>query len=190
MQLIFVTGNREKFEIAEATCQPLGITLLHKNISTDEIQGEESEPIILHKAQAAYRLLKAPLVVSDDFWRIPSLQGFPGPYMKSVNSWFTPQNWLDLTQHLTDRQIILDQSLCYCDATIQKVFKVSHNGTLLPEARGHYGNPLQKVLSMPGDNGLSVAEAYDRGTVHAERDVAAGWRQLAAWLQDITATSR
>jgi len=182
MQLTFITGNREKFEIAEATCRPLGIEFVHKTLPLDEIQGETSEPIILHKAKTAFTSLGIPVVVSDDFWRIPGLQGFPGAYMKSINSWFTTQDWLNLTLPLSDRRIILDQSLCYFAADQQKIFTVSHMGSLLAKARGNYGNPLQKILAMPGDNGLSVAEAYDKGAVHAERDVAEGWRQLTAWL--------
>jgi inosine/xanthosine triphosphate pyrophosphatase family protein len=183
MQLIFVTGNREKFEIAEAVSRQYDLNLIQKSVPIDEIQGEESEPIVRHKARTAFNLIGEPLVVSDDFWRIPGLHGFPGPYMKSVAQWFSSEDFLRLTSHLTDRRIILDQSLCYDDGQVQRVFTMSHTGTLLTEARGTYGVSLQKVLSMPGDNGLSVAEAYDQGAEREDREVSVAWRQLFAWVQ-------
>jgi hypothetical protein len=36
---------------------------------------------------------------------------------------------------------------------------------------------------MPVDNGLSIAEAYDQGIVHGDRDVAQSWQQLATWYR-------
>lgn len=182
--LIFVTGNAEKFEIAQAVCEPLGLRLVQRKLDIDEIQGEDSEVVIRDKVRRAYEIVQQPLVVSDDSWNIPGLNGFPGPYMKSMDHWFTPQDFLNLTRPLKDRRIILLQLLVYQDENRQHVFRQEHTATLLTEAKGSYGKPLQKVVAMPGDEGLSIAEAYDRGTVHADRDVAAGWRRLAAWLHE------
>lgn len=181
--VIFASGNAEKFNIAQAVCEPLGVTLLQKRFEIDEIQGEDSEVIIRDKAKKAFELANEPVIVSDDSWNIPGLNGFPGPYMKSIDHWFTPEDFLNLTRPLTDRRIILIQMLAYHDAERQYVFRNEHVGILLTEARGSYGKPLQKVVTMPGDKGLSIAEAYDRGTVRAERDVAAGWRDLVAWYK-------
>ncbi|HVU59349.1 MAG TPA: non-canonical purine NTP pyrophosphatase [Candidatus Saccharimonadales bacterium] len=180
--LVFATGNDEKFEIAQAVCAPLGLPLVQRKLDIDEIQDEDSERIVRDKARKAFEQLKLPVVVSDDSWNIPGLNGFPGPYMKSIDHWFTPQDFLNLTRPLADRRIILIQLLAFQDEQGSHVIHFDHAGTLLTEARGRYGKPLQKVVTMPGDNGLSIAEAYDRGTVHAERDVATGWRELAAWL--------
>ena len=179
--IVFATGNAEKFEIALATCEPLGISLTRKALDIDEIQGEDSEAIIRDKARRAFDQLGEPVIVSDDSWNIPGLNGFPGPYMKSMDHWFTPDDFLNLTRPLKDRRIILVQLLAYQDKRHQQVFRNEYVGTLLTERRGQYGRPLQKVVTMPGDDGLSIAEAYDKGVIHTERDVAAGWRQLATW---------
>ncbi|HEY4160905.1 MAG TPA: non-canonical purine NTP pyrophosphatase [Candidatus Saccharimonadales bacterium] len=184
--LFFATGNAEKFEIAQAACGPLGVTLEQAKLDISEIQGEDSEVIIRDKIQKAFDLLKRPVIVSDDSWSIPGLRGFPGPYMKSIDHWFTPQDILNLTRPLQDRRIILIQLLAFQDERGQKVFRKEHEGALLTEARGAYGNPFQKILAMPGDDGLSVAEAYDLGAVRAERDVAAGWQAFAAWYNEPT----
>lgn len=181
--ITFSTGNQQKFDIARAVCSPLGLELVQNTFDIDEIQGEDPEVIIRDKAQKAYEIVGGPVIVSDDSWNIPGLSGFPGAYMKSMDHWFRPEDFLNLTRSLTDRRIILIQMLAYQDAEHYQVFCIKHTGELLPEARGSDGKPLQKVVAMPGDGGLSIAEAYEQGTVHAERDVAAGWRELADWYQ-------
>ena len=151
-------------------------------LDIDEIQAENSEAVIARKAHDAFAYTRQPVVVSDDSWNIPGLRGFPGPYMKSIDHWFTPQDFINLTKPLSDRRIILVQLLAYQDANIQKIFRKEYTGTLLIEPRGNYGRPLQKVVTMPGDDGLSIAEVYDQAqSVHADREVDIGWRDLATW---------
>ncbi len=181
--VIFATGNAEKFEIARAVCEPLGVHLVQKALEIDEIQGEDSEVIVHDKARKAFALVKEPVIVSDDSWIMPGLGGFPGPYMKSMNTWLTPEDFLNLTRMLSDRRAILLQLLVYSDGTQQQLFRNEHVGMLLTESRGSYGAPAHKVITMPGDNGLSIAEAYDRGTIHADRDVAIGWQQFVSWYK-------
>lgn len=181
--IIFSTGNSQKFEIAQAVCAQRGIELTQNTFDIDEIQGEDAEVIIRDKAQKAYELVKCPVIVSDDSWNIPGLNGFPGAYMKSIDHWFRPEDLLNLTRSLEDRRIILVQMLAYQDETHQQVFRKEYTGTLLTEIHGTHGKPLQKVVTMPGDNGLSIAEAYEAGTVHAERDVSAGWHELIDWVE-------
>ena len=180
--IIFSTGNTQKFDIAHAVCAKHDLELTQNALEIDEIQGEDAEIIIRDKAQKAFAFLGQPVIVSDDSWSIPGLNGFPGAYMKSMDHWLTPEDFLNLTRKLEDRRIILIQMLAYQDNTHQQVFRREYTGTLLTEARGTEGKPLQKILTMPGDNGLSVAEAYEAGTIHAERDVAAGWNDLIDWL--------
>jgi inosine/xanthosine triphosphate pyrophosphatase family protein len=181
-QLLFSTGNHEKFEIAQATCQPLGLELQMRAMDIDEIQAEDSEVVIARKARDAFAATGQPVVVSDDSWNIPGLRGFPGPYMKSMDYWFTPQDFINLTRPLEDRRIILVQLLAYQDTDTQKIFRREYTGALLTEPRGTYGQPLKKVVTMPGDNGLSIAEVYDQEhRVHTDREVSAGWRDLATW---------
>jgi len=182
-QITFSTGNPQKFDIARAVCAPLGVELVQNTFDIDEIQGEDPEVIIRDKAQKAFELVGGPVIVSDDSWNIPGLNGFPGAYMKSMDHWFRPEDFLNLTCSLEDRRIILIQMLAYQDVEHYQVFRKEYVGELLPEIRGAHGKPLQKIVAMPGDNGLSIAEAYEQGAVHADREVAAGWRELVDWYQ-------
>jgi non-canonical purine NTP pyrophosphatase (RdgB/HAM1 family) len=181
--IIFSTGNSQKFKIAQAVCAQRGLELTQNTFDIDEIQGEDAEVIIRDKAQKAYELVKQPVIVSDDSWNIPGLNGFPGAYMKYMDHWLRPEDFINLTRSLEDRRIILIQMLAYQDKSHQQVFRKEYTATLLTEVRGTQGKPLQKVVTMPRDNGLSIAEAYEAGVVHAERDAAAGWNDVIDWLE-------
>ena len=150
-------------------------------LEIDEIQSEDAEKIVLDKLSKAFAVLQKTVVVTDDSWNIPALNGFPGPYMKSINHWFTPEDYLRLTIELKDRSINLVQWLGYADGTITKVFKHTTKGELLKEIKGQYGNANHKLVSIEGDNGLSVAEVYDKGVNNSERTAAVIWVEFMEW---------
>src|ERR1035437_9937513 len=76
----FATTNQEKLLIAKTVCEQASITVKQTVFDIDEIQGEDPELIVKDKARRAYEKLGKPVVVSDDSWNIPALNGFPGPY--------------------------------------------------------------------------------------------------------------
>lgn len=179
--LTFVTGNNEKFQIAAAAFAIKDIVLERAKLDIDEIQGENPEVIARDKAQKAYDILKSPVIINDDSWSIPGLNGFPGAYMKSMNHWLTSADFLNLTRNLDDRRAIVIQIIVYQDAAGAHVIRNDFENILLTEARGTYGNAIQKLVSVPSDNGLSIAEAYDQGASVRSREVTAGWDQCATW---------
>jgi len=165
--IFFATGNSEKFAIAEVLCKNAHLSLLQLTGESHEIQGEDPELIIRDKAQKKFELAGSkPVIVSDDSWDIPGLNGFPGAYMKSMDHWFTPQNFIDLTRNLKDRRILLHQYLAYKDESTEQIFHVTIPAKLITEARGNYGNPAQKIIMLDSDNGLTIAEVYDQGREH------------------------
>lgn len=184
MSVTFVTGNDEKFAIAAASASAHGFTLEHASLDIDEIQGENSETIALDKAEKAFQILQKPIVINDDSWEIPGLNGFPGPYMKSVSQWFTPQDFINLTRGLEDKRAMLVQFIVYQDESGPHIIRNEFENRLLPEARGSYGNSWQKVVAVPSDNGLSVAEVYDKGVKVRDREVSAGWDRFAQWYAE------
>jgi inosine/xanthosine triphosphate pyrophosphatase family protein len=179
--ITFVTGNDEKFTGARAVCAAAGVQLVRQPLDIDEVQSEDSEYIVRDKVQRAFDALQKPVVVSDDSWSVPGLNGFPGPYMKSVNQWFTAQNWLDLAASLKDRRIILIELLAYHDGRQTKLFRQEYTGAILTEPKGNYGSPIHKIVTMASDGGLSIAEVYDQNKQHGERQAASVWQTFAAW---------
>lgn len=179
--IIFASGNTEKFYIAQSACRPYDITLVQQPSGVDEIQAEDPETVIRDKVKRVFEELNQPVIVSDDSWAIPALQGFPGPYMKSINQWLSMQDWLNLMKPYEDRSVILIQLLAYYDGTAVSVFQSELNGTFLREPHGNYGSPFQKVVTMSGDHGLSIAEVYDKGPQHDKREVTGCWNKFLNW---------
>jgi XTP/dITP diphosphohydrolase len=190
MQLICATGNMQKFGIGQTILREYDIELVQKPLDIDEIQGEDPGPVLRDKALKAYAALQKPIVVSDDWWDIPALRGFPGAYMKSINHWFTPEDFIALMSGKTDRRIILHAQLAYTDGQEIRIFSNDLAGTIVGSPRGTYGPPVMHVAAMDYDEGRTISETYDQGlehTVDRLQDRGDAWRQLARFLQGDTA---
>jgi XTP/dITP diphosphohydrolase len=181
-QLTFVTGNELKFRFAEELCSGMGVQLTQADFDMPEIQSEIGEVIARDKANKVFEKFQKPIVITDDSWIIPGLGGFPGPYMKSVNHWFTPEDWLRLTLPLEDREIILHQIAAYQDEFEQVVFAVDITGVLLTEIRGTSKWPHNTIVSFDGGK-QSDAEAHAKGQSGAIAHHSA-WHELCKWLKE------
>jgi non-canonical purine NTP pyrophosphatase (RdgB/HAM1 family) len=182
MKLPYVTGNKIKFNLAQDIMREFDVALEQMQADITEIQNENGEVVARNKAEQAFHHFQKPIIVSDDFWLIPGLNGFPGPYMKSVNTWFTPEDWLRLTRDLTDRRIILRQVVVYQDAHGQKLFSADIEGTLLRETRGKSPYSHSYITSFDGGE-HSSAEIHARDSAESSaRHHHNAWHDLGAWL--------
>lgn len=180
--IIFVTSNEYKFRHAAHILSTRGFELIRQHMELDELQVKEGEALVRHKAQQAFEALGKPVVVNDDTWIIPGLKGFPGPYMKDINSWFTPEDWLRLTHDLDDRRIILRQNTMYQDAEGQHYFSKDIEGTLLPEIHGVDKYPHLTIMTFDGDTSHSAAEVIASGNPGISTDTPTSWHDFADWL--------
>ncbi len=180
-KIINVTTNLIKLRIAANVCAPFGIELKRVSLDIDEIQAEGGHAIARAKAAEAFAQLQKPVVLSDDSWAIIGLKGFPGPYMKYVNQWFTADDWLRLTLPLTDRRIILQQWVAYHDSNEQKMFYTDVEGLLLSESKGSSRFPHMTITSFD-DGKTSAAEAvvnYESAILNANKRTS--WHDFAEW---------
>ncbi len=162
--IYFATTNKDKIKIAYTACSDVGLVIKPVSLEIDEIQGEDPEEIVRDKAQRAYDQLGMPVVVSDDTWDIPSLKGFPGAYMKSINYWFTPEDFLRLMDGIEYRKIILHQYLAYTDGSVTEIFKNDIPGQIINDARGNnVKSPSMTVIVLDSDNGKTIAEVLEQG---------------------------
>lgn len=181
--VLYATGNAIKFDQARHACREFGITLTQSKLAVPEIQGTDPELIARDKAQKAYEKFQQPLVTSDDSWSIPGLNGFPGAYMRDVNEWFSVQNWLALTRDLTDRRIILRQTIVYQDESGQQVFYKDIEGVLLKQPRGKSDFAHAHITSIDGGK-TSTAESHATGKA-AGNDLPNAWHEFAEWYSNI-----
>jgi XTP/dITP diphosphohydrolase len=180
--LAYVTGNSFKFSQAVVTCKPFGVSLDQVELDIPEIQAKTGEVVARDKAAKAYAELKKPLVVSDDSWMIPGLNNFPGPYMKHMSEWLTVQDWINLTQSLTDRSIILRQIVIYQDEAEQYIFSVDIPGILLTESRGTSPYPHTTLVSFDGGKHTN-AEYHEKGESAAAHHHNP-WHEFAQWYSE------
>lgn len=189
MQLYCATGNQQKFSIGQTILRDYDIELIQTPVEIDEIQGEDAEYVLRDKALKAYKSLRKPVVVSDDWWDIPALNGFPGAYMKSMNHWLTPEDFVALMQPKTDRRIILHANLAYTDGKNVKIFSDDLSGVIVETPRGVYGPTLMHIAAMEYDRGLTISEIYDQGLEHGVdrlRQRNDAWTKLANYLNETT----
>lgn len=175
--------------IAQTVCSQAGISVEQATVEIDEIQSENAKVILEDKVRRAYAKLSKPVVVSDDSWNIPALNGFPGPYMKSINHWFTPQDFLRLMDGVTERTIILHQYLAYYDGKTMQTFTNDIRGHIIHEARGKNDrSPSMAVIVLDNDNGKTIAEVFEQGRdAIVERYIARrdAWHDFADWYKSL-----
>jgi XTP/dITP diphosphohydrolase len=176
----FVTSNPHKVLTAEAVCKQFGVFFDHKKMDLEEIQADNGEDIAKHKVAQAFEAVKSPVTVTDDNWAIPGLRGFPGPYMRYINKWFTSEDFVRLTKSLEDRRIIMKHIIAYKDSKTEKVFSAKIEAILLKEARGESIIPHFAVISLDGGK-HSAAEAEADGTM-AIASLPNAWHQFCSWL--------
>lgn len=182
MKLIFVTGNSTKYTFAQHKLDPFQIELVQRNLDLEEIQSDSIEKVAQHKAVQAYNELKKPLIVSDHGWFIPALNGFPGAYMKYVNEWFKPRDFLNLMEPYEDRRVILKQVICFTNGRETKLFVHEAEGKILRVSKGSGLTSSTKIISYSED-GKSISEVNSE-TGKSAVDDSVLWEELANWLKE------
>jgi XTP/dITP diphosphohydrolase len=179
-QLLYITGNKSKFEHAKEVLKAYNIDLVQQSEKFDEIQSDSVEEIAIDKAQKAFEIIKKPLFINDAGWIIPSLNGFPGPYMKFVNKWFTSQDFLNLMQDKTDRRIIFRQLLVYTDGKKTKTFVDDQEGEILMKEQGENGESSDKIITFVPEK-YTIAQMRE---MNIKRDTKNNlWKEFALWVQ-------
>jgi len=178
-KFLFSTGNERKIKEARAACDLLGIEVVPIKFEFDEIQSHNPIDITRRKVEDAYVLAnEAPIVVADTSWSIPSLNGFPGGYMKDVAEWFTPEDFINLVVHKEDKTIIFTETIAYKDSEEVKIFSKEYSGKIADMPRGIRGNSFDRVAEF---NGRTFAESQDvDATSHNPEDFV--WFEFAEWF--------
>ena len=111
MKIKYVTGNKIKINYANNQLNKFGIEIEQVVLDVHEIQSLEKFAVAEDKAKKAFAILNEPFFVTDTFWEIPALNGFPGAFMKYINNWFVPQDILNLMKDKNDRRGMLERFL-------------------------------------------------------------------------------
>lgn len=175
-RILFVTSNERKIGEARLGCEPFGVEIAVQTFDIDEIQSDNPQKISEHKARAAYELAGEPVVVTDTFWNIPALGGFPGAYMKEVMGWFTEQDFLNLMADKDDKSVCFSENITYYDGNEAVRFSREFWGRIVPP-RGN-GNAMENVAEFEGK---TLGECREEGGFsHKAEDYV--WWEFAGWF--------
>lgn len=179
-KVTFITGNQKKLQQAKNILDKYNIEITNVKIDTPEIQSLNCEEIARFSAKYASEKLGKPVVVSDAGFYIRALNGFPGPFVKYMNRWFTAENLLSLMIDKTDRAVEAPVCVAYCEPGKDPVSFLSENyGTLATLAAGE-GSTMD-TLYIP--NGYKVT----MGTLGEDERLSLWspncWVHLAEYLQ-------
>lgn len=179
LKIFYITGNNYKFKNAKRYAEKLGVNLIQKKIEIKEIQSNSIKDIAEDKAKKAFNILKQPLIVSDSGWNIPSLNGFPGPYMHYINKWFNAKDFLRLIEGKKDRSIILEHVICTASLKGFRIFKKKIRGKFIDRAKGK-GLSSDRVIKLNNCR-YTIAECQNIDQESVE-DIAL-WKKVYKWLK-------
>ncbi len=147
-EILFATGNQGKIDEAMAM---LGAPVKIADIQIDEAQSMDLEYVSRKKAQAAFDVLKKPVIVDDVGLFIDSLKGFPGPFAKFVLETMGVDGLLVLLKNETNRKVIVKSGVAYHDGENIHYFEGEVQGTLAIEQRGDEGFGFDPVIIPDGE---------------------------------------
>lgn len=181
LELTFITGNSKKFLQAQQALRSYPITLIQQKINLPEIQDQDCSVIAKFSARFAAQELKKPVVVTDAGYYIKALNGFPGPFIKFVNEWFTPEDILRLLNKKANRKVYSPICIAYCEPDQNPVSFISENwGSLAYKAEGT-GSTIDQ-LYIPDGHKKPI------GTLPEEQRIELWntecWKKLAEYLTE------
>ena len=176
--LYFITSNKPKIIHARLTLDKYNIPLKTQELPIIEIQSDQITDIALDKANKAFEIIKQPLLVKDDGWYISDLKGFPGPYMKYVNTWFTTEDFIKLLSGRQNREVIFREAVCYKDNSTTKIFLNKIKGQFLDQPAGH-SFPFSALVTFRGDK-KTIAQCDNEKIPFGEKSV---WDDFAVWYK-------
>ena len=115
MEILFITGNKEKIAIARDILDNKGITLNAVKIKCPEIQSDNNEDIAIASAKYASEVMQCNVVKVDTGFYIEALNGFPGPYAEYVERKLDADDILKLMIDKDDRRAYYKEVLAYCE---------------------------------------------------------------------------
>ncbi len=156
MNAVYVTGNEHKARLFN---QMVGLDLEHVRADMDEIQSLDLRAVVEHKAKAAYKLLKRPVLVEDTKLVFPVLGALPGPLIK----WFLEELSVEGLCRLLDgkeRTAIAGAAIAYYDGEVLEIFEKELSGTIAQEPKGDSGFGWNRIFIPEGAN-LTLGQMPD-----------------------------
>jgi XTP/dITP diphosphohydrolase len=139
--LYFITSNKGKLLEAKEKLEPLGYSVVQKDLGYPEIQADNLEEVALQGIQhVQMRFIKEPFMLEDAGLFIDALQGFPGVYSKYVFFTIGLPGILRLLDGVENRKAVFRSVYAYNEPGCKPLLVVGEcNGTISTGQRGKNG---------------------------------------------------
>jgi XTP/dITP diphosphohydrolase len=183
----FVTTNVHKFAVAQHFFETAGldIDLRQYDIETPEIQADTVDQVALNSAKWVAEKLNQPVVVADAGLYIEGLNGFPGPYIKYINSTLSLEDILAMMAGKKSRRAEFVDALAYYDPATQteQVFSSGTLGRIVSEPATSDGSATDRIFAIEGFYVplADMSEADRKKAWNTRR-----WQELIDFLAEVT----
>jgi len=161
MEIVYVTSNKFKVEVAQKILGPLGVNVIPKKIYCPEIQDNSIENVSKFSAKYAANELKCPVIKNDSGLVIEALKGFPGPYTTYIEDTIEEGGILKLMQNEDNRKAYFIEVISYCEPGKEPIsFTSKTNGIISKEKKGEFGWSFDRIF-MPHGEARTLAEIPD-----------------------------
>ena len=182
MEILFITGNKEKIAIAKAAIEPLNIKVKPLKIDCPEIQEDDNEKIAIASAKYASEFTKGNVVKVDTGFYIEALNGFPGPYAEYVERKLDAEYLLNMLTGEANRSAYYKEVLAYCEYGKEPVtFTTYTYGKIDTKLSGTAGYNFDRIFICDGD---SKTMAHFSESQRAEKYSHQNWENLVEYLKN------
>lgn len=176
LPIVFVTTRAEKAEEAER----LGFRIERLDIALPEPQALDPSDVVAQKARSAYDLLSRPVLVEDTGLSIRAWNGFPGAFVKWLETSAGVPALSRMLDGFGDRGATAVCAIAYCDGGQTVTARGESPGTIAAEPRGRGGFGWDTVFVPEGsDRTFAEMSPAEKDRVSHRRRA---WEALAARL--------
>lgn len=179
-----VTGNLGKWKVASDIFKKYNVELLHEKMDTPEIQSYNVEEVSKYSAIIAASKLNRPVIKSDVGYYIKSLNGFPGPFLRYINTYLTSEEILRLMENKEDRTILLKECLTFATPNgLVKQFVNEEKATIAKKVFGK-GTTFDRIVILKGDKLPKSMNNEEKNYQHFEETLVI-YDKMAKYLEGV-----
>ena len=181
MEILFITGNKEKIAICNTILNKENIVVKAMKIDCPEIQSDDNEIIAIESARYASNFLKANVVKVDTGFYIEALNGFPGPYSEYVERKLDALDILKMMENKLNRNAYYKEVLAYCEYGSEPIIFTTYTyGTISNMLSGDKGYNFDRIFICNGDS--KTIGNYDLEE-RAKKYSNDNWKSLVKYLK-------
>ena len=181
LNIIFLTGNAHKKEIAETVFSVYGLAVEAKDIDLEEIQDTDIEKIACWSALQGAKRLGHPVIKTDVGFAFEALNGFPGAFGKYVFPQLGVDGLLRLMAGKENRRATSTEVLAFATPDgFTKTWTKVQELEILTEPKGT-GTAMDQIMVVKGAHAVNYGSLSHEEKLKWWRDTPNYFHDFAKW---------